>query len=62
MCRVWPALLDAVRKHSRATHVLLSNATASAVQGDVLTLTMPTAPLARRLAEERNTEIIKEAL
>ncbi|MGH3980231.1 MAG: caspase, EACC1-associated type [Pseudonocardiaceae bacterium] len=60
--RVWPALLDAVREHSRATRVLLSNATASAVQGDVLTLTVPTGPLARRLADERNTEIIKKAL
>ncbi|MGH4023770.1 MAG: DNA polymerase III subunit gamma/tau, partial [Pseudonocardiaceae bacterium] len=60
--RVWQALLDAVREHSRATQVLLSNATASAVQGDTLVLTLPTAPLARRLADERNVEMIKGAL
>ena len=60
--RVWQALLDAVREHSRATQVLLSNATASAVRGDTLVLTLPTAPLARRLADERNVELIKGAL
>jgi DNA polymerase-3 subunit gamma/tau len=60
--RVWQALLDAVRAESRAAQVLLSNATASAVEGDTLVLTLPTAPLARRLGDERNTEMIKSAL
>ena len=60
--RVWPALLDAVRAQSRATQVLFSNATPTAVQGGTLVLTLPTAPLARRLGEERNIEMIKQAL
>ncbi|MGH3921164.1 MAG: DNA polymerase III subunit gamma/tau, partial [Pseudonocardiaceae bacterium] len=60
--RVWPALLDAVREQSRTTQVLLSNATASAVQGSTLVLTLPNAPLARRLGDERNVELIKAAL
>ena len=60
--RVWPVLLDAVRERSRATQVLLSNATAHAVEGDVLVLTLPTTPLARRLAEERNVELVRAAL
>jgi DNA polymerase III subunit gamma/tau len=60
--RVWPALLDAVREQSRTTQVLLSNATASAVQGSTLVLTLPNAPLARRLGDERNVELIKTAL
>ncbi len=60
--RVWPALLDAVREQSRTTQVLLSNATASAVQGATLVLTLPNAPLARRLGDERNVELIKAAL
>jgi DNA polymerase-3 subunit gamma/tau len=60
--RVWQALLDVVREQSRAAQVLLSNATASAVEGDTLVLTLPTAPLARRLGDERNTEMIKAAL
>ena len=60
--RVWQALLDAVREQSRATQVLFSNSTASAVEGDTLVLSLPTAPLARRLGEERNIEMIKHAL
>ena len=60
--RVWQALLDALRDKSRATQALLTNATATAVEGDVLVLTLPTAPLVRRLAEERNVDMIREAL
>jgi DNA polymerase III subunit gamma/tau len=60
--QAWQALLDAVRRQSRATQVLFSNATASAVDGTTLVLTLPTAPLARRLGEERNVEMIKRAL
>ncbi|MGH3939479.1 MAG: DNA polymerase III subunit gamma and tau [Pseudonocardiaceae bacterium] len=60
--RVWQALLDAVREQSRATQALLSNATVTAVERDTLVLTLPTAPLARRLADERTTEMIKGAL
>jgi len=60
--RVWPALLDAVREQSRTTQVLLSNATASAVEGSTLVLTLPNAPLARRLGDDRNVELIRTAL
>ncbi|MDQ3885784.1 MAG: DNA polymerase III subunit gamma and tau [Actinomycetota bacterium] len=60
--RVWQALLDVVREQSRATQVLLTNATATAVEGDVLVLTLPTAPLAHRLAEDRNVDMIRRAL
>jgi DNA polymerase-3 subunit gamma/tau len=60
--RVWQALLDAVREESRTTQVLLSNATASAVEGSTLVLTLPNAPLARRLGDDRNTELIRAAL
>ena len=55
-------MLDAVREQSRATQALFSNSTASAVEGSTLVLTLPTAPLARRLGEERNVEMIKRAL
>jgi DNA polymerase III subunit gamma/tau len=41
---------------------LFSNSTASAVEGNTLVLSLPTAPLARRLGEERNIEMIKKAL
>jgi DNA polymerase III subunit gamma/tau len=60
--QVWPALLEAVREQSRTTQVLLSNATASAVQGSTLVLTLPNAPLARRLGDDRNVELIRAAL
>ncbi|MGH3526765.1 MAG: DNA polymerase III subunit gamma and tau [Pseudonocardiaceae bacterium] len=60
--RHWAALLDAVREQSRTTQVLLSNATASAVQGSTLVLTLPNAPLARRLGDDRNVELIRAAL
>jgi DNA polymerase-3 subunit gamma/tau len=58
----WPALLAAVREQSRATQALFSNSTASAVEGSTLILSLPTAPLARRLNEDRNVEMIKRAL
>jgi DNA polymerase III subunit gamma/tau len=60
--RVWPALLDAVREQSRATQVLFSNSTVTAVEGSTLILSLPTAPLARRLGEDRNVEMIRQAL
>jgi DNA polymerase III subunit gamma/tau len=60
--RNWPALLDAVREQSRATQVLFSNSTATAVENSALILSLPTAPLARRLGEDRNVEMIKRAL
>ncbi|MGH3755740.1 MAG: DNA polymerase III subunit gamma and tau [Pseudonocardiaceae bacterium] len=60
--RVWQALLDAVREQSRTTQVLLSNATVSSVEGSTLVLALPNAPLARRLGDERNVEMIKRAL
>jgi DNA polymerase-3 subunit gamma/tau len=60
--RHWAALLEAVREQSRTTQVLLSNATATAVQGSTLVLTLPNAPLARRLGDDRNVELIRAAL
>jgi DNA polymerase III subunit gamma/tau len=60
--RVWPALLEAVRQQSRTTQVLLSNATVNAVQGCTLVLSLPNGPLARRLGDDRNVELIRAAL
>jgi DNA polymerase-3 subunit gamma/tau len=60
--RHWQALLDAVREQSRATQALFSNSTVSAVEGNTLVVALPTAPLARRLGEDRNVEMIKRAL
>ncbi len=60
--RVWSDLLAAVRSTSRSTEAMLTNAMVSEVDGNVVTVTHTSAPLARRLAEPRNTEAISNAL
>jgi DNA polymerase III subunit gamma/tau len=60
--RAWPALLEAAREQSRATQVMLGNATATAVHDGTLILALPTAPMARRLSDERNSTIIRRSL
>ncbi|WP_344023304.1 hypothetical protein [Pseudonocardia kongjuensis] len=60
--RVWPEILAAVRKRSRSTEALLVNATVRAVDGDTLVLAIGAPPLARRLSEQRNTDVISDAL
>ncbi|ALE75317.1 DNA polymerase III subunit gamma/tau [Pseudonocardia sp. EC080625-04] len=60
--RVWPEILAAVRQRSRSTEALLVNATVRAVDGDTLVLAIGAPPLARRLSESRNTDVISEAL
>ncbi len=60
--RVWSDLLAAVRASSRSTEAMLTNAMVSDVDGNVVTITHTSAPLARRLAEPRNTEAIANAL
>lgn len=60
--RIWSELLAAVRATSRSTEAMLTNATVGEVDGNVVTITHTSAPLARRLAESRNTEAIAAAL
>ncbi|MGW6443480.1 DNA polymerase III subunit gamma and tau [Lentzea sp. NPDC055074] len=60
--RIWSELLAAVRATSRSTEAMLTNATVGEVDGNVVTITHTSAPLARRLAEPRNTEAIAAAL
>ncbi|WP_285635736.1 DNA polymerase III subunit gamma and tau [Lentzea sp. NBRC 102530] len=60
--RIWSELLAAVRATSRSTEAMLTNAMVSEVDGNVVTITHTSAPLARRLAESRNTEAIATAL
>ncbi|MET9227141.1 DNA polymerase III subunit gamma and tau [Lentzea sp. NPDC003310] len=60
--RIWSELLAAVRSTSRSTEAMLTNATVGEVDGNVVTITHTSAPLARRLAEPRNTEAIAAAL
>nr|WP_081924364.1 DNA polymerase III subunit gamma and tau [Pseudonocardia halophobica] len=60
--RVWSEILVAARQRSRSTEALLVNATVRAVQDDTLVLSIASPPLARRLSDQRNTDVIVEAL
>jgi len=60
--RVWSELLAEVRKVSRSTEAMLTNATVQSVEGDTVTIGHMAAPLARRLAESRNVDAVAKAL
>jgi DNA polymerase III subunit gamma/tau len=59
---LWPTVRDKVRQRSRTTEVMLEDATVRAVDGNTLVLTHESAPLAKRLCEQRNANVIAEAL
>ena len=59
---VWPTIRDKVRERSRTTEVMLAGAVVRAVEDNTLVLAHESAPLARRLSDQRNTEVIQEAL
>ena len=59
---MWQTVRDKVRQRSRTTEVMLAGATVRAVEADTLVLTHTSAPLAKRLSEQRNAEVIAEAL
>ena len=60
--RLWSELLTEVRKVSRSTEAMLTNASVQSVDGDTVTIGHTAAPLARRLAEPRNVDAIAKAL
>ncbi len=60
--RQWSTVLDKVRERSRSLAVMLAGAVVRAVDGGTLVLNHESAPLAKRLNEQRNTEVVEEAL
>jgi DNA polymerase III subunit gamma/tau len=60
--RIWPEVLEAVKRSSRRTRALLDGAQVHDLDGDLVTLSIAAAPLARMLGEDSNTEVIKSAL
>jgi len=60
--RVWSEVRSEVRRRSRTTEVMLSSATVRRLDGQVLVLSHDSAPLARRLAESRNADVVQQAL
>jgi DNA polymerase-3 subunit gamma/tau len=59
---MWATVREKVRERSRTTEVMLSGATVRAVDADTLVLMHESAPLAKRLSEQRNADVIREAL
>jgi DNA polymerase-3 subunit gamma/tau len=60
--RLWSDLLTSVRKNSRSTEAMLTNATVQSVEGDTVVIGHTAAPLARRLGETRNVDAIAAAM
>lgn len=58
----WPKVMSEVRHRSRSTEAMLANAERLAVTDRTLVIRHPSLPLNRRLAEERNTATVDEAL
>ncbi|MGB2923022.1 MAG: DNA polymerase III subunit gamma/tau, partial [Mycobacterium sp.] len=59
---MWTTVREKVRERSRTTEVMLAGAIVRAVDGDTLVLSHESAPLAKRLTEQRNADVIREAL
>jgi DNA polymerase-3 subunit gamma/tau len=59
---MWTTVREKVRERSRTTEVMLAGAIVRAVEGDTLILSHESAPLAKRLVEQRNADVIREAL
>jgi DNA polymerase-3 subunit gamma/tau len=60
--RVWPELLAVVKRHKRTTEALLKNAQVHQLSNGVLTLVTSSPALARRLGDDLNKDVIREAL
>jgi DNA polymerase-3 subunit gamma/tau len=59
---MWTTVREKVRQRSRTIDVMLAGAIVRAVDGDTLVLSHESAPLAKRLVEQRNSDVIREAL
>jgi DNA polymerase-3 subunit gamma/tau len=60
--RIWPEVLDNVKRRRRTAHALLMNVSVQSVDNDVLTLTISSIPLSRLLAQDANTDVIRSAV
>jgi DNA polymerase-3 subunit gamma/tau len=60
--RMWPELLAVVKRHKRTTEALLKNAQVHQLSNGVLTLSTSSPALARRLGDDLNKDVIREAL
>jgi DNA polymerase-3 subunit gamma/tau len=59
---MWSTVREKVRQRSRTTEVMLAGAIVRAVENNTLVLGHESAPLAKRLCEQRNADVIRDAL
>ena len=59
---VWSTVREKVRERNKVIDVMLAGAIVRAVEGDTLVLSHEAAPLAKRLTEQRNADVIRDAL
>ena len=59
---MWTTVREKVSERSKSVNAMLSDATVLAVEGDTLVLSHPAVTLVKRLGEERNADVIREAL
>jgi DNA polymerase-3 subunit gamma/tau len=60
--RQWTTVLEKVRERSRTLDVMLAGSVVRTVEGNTLVVAHQSAPLAKRLAEQRNAAVIEDAL
>jgi len=60
--QVWPTVRDKVKERSKPLYAMLDAAIVRAVDGDTLVLSHAAAPLAKRLTEQHNADVLREAL
>jgi DNA polymerase-3 subunit gamma/tau len=60
--RIWPEVLDNVKRRRRTAHALLMNVSVQSVDHGVLTLTISSVPLSRLLAQDANTDVVRSAI
>ena len=60
--RQWPTVRDRVSQRSKSINAMLSDAIVRALEGDTLILSHPAVTLTKRLDEQRNADVIREAL
>jgi DNA polymerase-3 subunit gamma/tau len=59
---MWPELLAVVKRHKRTTEAVLQNMQVHELSGGVLTLSTSSPAMARRMKEDLNQEVFRDAL
>ena len=60
--QLWPTVREKVRDRSRSLYAMLDAVIVRSVEDDTLVLAHPAAQLAKRLSEQRNADVIRDAL